>query len=223
MKSKVYISVGSAPTALQAEAADTIFLALETAGLSPRQMEKNEWSYDQPLRSIRRVIEECDGAVVIAFSRYHFLSGTERKKNGAEEPLIDVHLPTVWNQIEAAMAYTRSLPLLVVAEHGLREDGLLEGRYDWRVFWTDFTPEHLRSEAFRGYLDSWKHAVLDRAKSPPESDKLDSGGLSKMTVPQLLRILSLRQAYAVLSALLTLLVGTAAIAFAAGAGSLPWQ
>lgn len=223
MKSKVYISVGSAATAVQAEAVDTIFRVLETTGLSPRQMEKNEWSFEQPLRAIRRVIGECDGAVVIAFSRYHFPSGTERQKNETEEPLVDVRFPTVWNQIEAAMAYTRELPLLVIAEHGLRDDGLLEGRYDWKVFWTDFTPEELRSDAFRGYLESWKHAVLERAKMPSGSDIRADGDPSKMSIAQLLGRLSIPQVWAVLSALVTLLIGVATVAFRVGAGKWPWQ
>ena len=42
-------------------------------------------------------------------------------------------LPTVWNQIEAAMAYTLGRPLLVIVEDGLVSEGLLEGKYDWIV------------------------------------------------------------------------------------------
>jgi len=223
MKSKVFISIGSASTPLQAEAADTIFRAVETVGLSPRQMEKNEWSSEQPLRAIKRVINECDGAVVIAFSRYQFPSGTERKKVGEEEHLSDVRFPTVWNQIEAAMAYMRGLPLLVIAEHGLRDDGLLEGRYDWKVFWTDFRAEELRSEAFIAYLESWKRRVLERAESRSEAAISFEGDPSKMPIGKLLGRLSVPQVWAVLSALAGLLIGVATVAFRAGSGKWPWQ
>ena len=54
----------------------------------------------------------------------------------------------------------RNLPLLVIAEKGLLADGLLEGRYDWKVYWTDFSASELSSAAFLGYLQSWKKLVL---------------------------------------------------------------
>lgn len=221
MKPKVFISVGSAATSVQAEAADTIFRSMEAAGLSPRQMEKNEWTAEQPLRGIKRVIEECHGAVVIAFPRYRFPYGTECKKNGGEKQLTDVRITTVWNQIEAAMAYARNLPLLVIAQHGLLYDGLLEDRYDWKVFRTDFTPEHLRSEAFIGCLERWKERVLERSGLVP----LDNGvtDVSKLSIAQLCGRLTVPQVWGAASAVFGTLVGVATIAFRAGSGRWPWQ
>lgn len=221
MNPKVFISAGTAGTPLQMEASEAIFQALEIAGLSPRQMEKNEWSSEQPLRAIKRVIDECDGAVVIAFSRYQFESGNERKKDGTEQPLSGVRLTTVWNHIEATMTYMRSLPLLVIAEQGLHEEGLLEGRYDWKVFWTDFQPEHLKSEAFRGYLQAWKRLVVEgvtlRSKQPvgPEVD------LSKMPLKKLVGLLTVSQMWKVLATIAALLLGIASIAYQIGAGKWP--
>ena len=152
-KPKVFISVGSNGSAAQRAATDQIFSVIQSCGLSPRQMEKNEWTSEQPLRGIRKVIAECDGAVVVAFTRYEFPAGIEHKKGDERAELRDTRFPTVWNQIEAALAYGRDLPLLVICEQGLRDDGLLEGRYDWKVFWTDFSTADLASERFSGYLE----------------------------------------------------------------------
>src|SRR5258708_22973884 len=124
---KLFISAGTAATTRQKRATEFVFAALRNAGLSPRQMNNNEWSFEQPLRAIRGIIEGCDGIAVVAFSRYAFPSGTERKNEG-DQTLTDVRFPTVWNQIEAAIGYARGLPLLVIAEKGLKEDGLLEGK-----------------------------------------------------------------------------------------------
>jgi hypothetical protein len=222
MQPKVFISIGTACSLLHAEASDTIFQALETAGLSPRQMGRNEWSSEQPLRAIKRVIEECEGGVVIAFCRYQFPAGVERKKDGGESPLSDVRLPTVWNQIEAAMAYTRNLPLLVIAEHGLRDDGLLEGRYDWKVFWTDFKPEHFWSKEFVGFLNSWKRLVDASAASRRQIEAAEND-ISKMSIGQLFAQLSVPQLWATLSAIVGLIIGAATVAFRAGAGKWPWS
>lgn len=233
MKPRVYISIGSAATPRQAEAADVIFHALETAGLSPRQMERNEWSAEQPLRGIKRVIDECHGAVVIAFPRYYFSSGTEREKNGGEKQLADIRITTVWNQIEAAMAYSRNLPLLVIAEHGLLEDGLLEGRYDWKVYWTDFASEELRSDAFIGYLESWKKLVLatedsqklllEQEANQPVSPLNTDADLTKTSIAKLFGQLTIPQLWAASSAIVGMLLSVATIAFRAGAGRWPWQ
>ena|SRR5579863_2831487 len=222
MKPKVYISIGSAASSTQRQAAETVFRSLETAGLSPRQMERNEWTAEQPLRGIKRVIEQCHGIVVIAFPRYQFPSGTERQKDGNDKQLTDIRITTVWNQIEAAMGYARGLPLLVIAEQGLLEDGLLEGRYDWKVYWTDFSAEHLRSDGFVGYLDSWKQLVVEHsaiASQPPMTDP----DLSKMSILQLCGRLTVPQLWAVLSAVIGCLGGVATLGFRAGSGKWPWQ
>jgi hypothetical protein len=222
MKPKVYISVGSAASSIQTQAAETIFRSLEITGLAPRQMEKNEWSAEQPLRGIKRVIDQCHGIVVIAFQRYQFPSGTERQKDGSEKQLTDIRITTVWNQIEAAMGYARGLPLLVIAEQGLHEDGLLEGRYDWKVYWTDFSPEHLRSDRFIGYLESWKQLVVERSAIESKPSITDAD-LSKMSVLQLCGRLTVPQLWGAISAVIGCLAGVAAVGFRAGSGKWPWQ
>jgi hypothetical protein len=169
------------------------------------------------------VIEECHGAVVIAFPRYRFPYGTVREKNGGEKQVTDIRITTVWNQIGAAMAYARNLPLLVIAEHGLLDNGLLEGRYDWKVYWTDFTPEHLRSDAFIGYLESWKQLVLACERNALVSLVNGETDLSKISIAQLWGRLTVPQVWAAISAVLATLAGVAAIAFRAGSGRWPWQ
>ncbi len=220
MKSKVFISIGSACSPLHSEAAEAIFRVLETAGFSPRQMDKTEWSVEQPLSAIKRVIDECEGVVVVAFSRYHFASGTERKKGGGDQPLHDVRLPTVWNQIEAALGYARGLPLFVIAEDGLLESGLLEGRYDWKVCWTDFKRDWFQSKEFVGYLKSWRQLIVENAASRSHGAELD---IAKTSIGQVVRGLSVPQLWSALSAIVGLLIGVATIAYRTGAGKWPWQ
>lgn len=222
MKPKVFISAGTAATRTQADAVDAIFRSLETAGLAPRQMERNEWTAEQPLRGIKRIISECDGAVVIAYTRYKFPFGVERQKNGLEKQLADVCITTVWNQIEAAIAYTKDLPLLVIAEHGLLSDGLLEGRYDWKVYWTDFTPEQLRSDAFLGFLESWKQLVTtENLKTNSDSDS-GLSDVSKISIAQLIGHLTVPQFWAAISALMATLAAAATGGYRIGGGHLPW-
>jgi hypothetical protein len=220
---KVFISVGSSGTEAQRRATDTIFAVLAASGLSPRQMEKNEWSAEQPLRAIRKIIAECHGAVIIAFTRYQFPEGFESTKNESRVALKDVKLPTVWNQIEAALAYGKGLPLLVICEQGLRDDGLLEGKYDWRVFWTNFDTLDLSSNKFSGFVQSWKKLVDEHVNSSSASPVLGESDLSKITMAKILGLLTVPQVVATLSAIVSALVAVATLGFKVGASKWPWQ
>lgn len=81
-----------------------------------------------PLPHIRDVIASCQGALVIAFERWR--SNATVEYPGA--PYAIAHgarrLPTVWNQIEAAMAFQAGLPLLVLAQSGVHQQGMTSPR-----------------------------------------------------------------------------------------------
>jgi len=222
-KPKVFISVGSNGSQRQRDATETIFSVIAATGLSPRQMEKNEWSSEQPLRAIRRVIAECHGAVIVAFTRYEFPSGIERGKNDSSISLGATHFPTVWNQIEAALAYGRDIPLLVICESGLKEDGLLEGKYDWKVFWTDFQAADLNSERFSGFVQSWKNLVDEHVVATASATKSADLDISKLSLAKLFGTLTLPQLWALLGVLASLLTSVAAAAYKLGGGKWPWQ
>jgi len=50
----------------------------------------------------------------------------------------NVRLPTVWNQIEAAMAYAQADCLFSFSSNmDCKYEGMLEERYDWRVKWVN--------------------------------------------------------------------------------------
>lgn len=222
-KPKIFISVGSNGSQVQLNATETIFSVITSAGLSPRQMEKNEWSSEQPLRAIRRVIAECHGAVIVAFTRYEFSQGIEKGKDNSTILLGETHFPTVWNQIEAALAYSRDIPLLIICEHGLKDDGLLEGKYDWKVFWTDFQPADLNSERFLGFVQSWKKLVDEHAATTVKTAQFSDLDLTKLTIIKLLGALTIPQLWALLGILASLFTSVAATAYKLGGGKWPWQ
>ena len=222
-KPKVFISVGSNGSRPQREATETIFSVIAATGLSPRQMEKNEWSSEQPLRAIRRVISECHGAVIIAFTRYEFPSGIERGKGDTMISLGRTCFPTVWNQIEAALAYGRDIPLLVICESGLKEDGLLEGKYDWKVFWTDFQPADLGSERFSGFVQSWKNLVDEHVAKENSAAKSTETDITKLSISKLVGSLTLSQIWAALGIAASVLTSVAATAYKLGGGRWPWE
>jgi hypothetical protein len=57
---------------------------------------------------------------VLALRRIHIDEGTELQASSSAGKLADMNLPTVWNQIKAAMAYSLGQLLLTIVETGLR-------------------------------------------------------------------------------------------------------
>jgi hypothetical protein len=122
-------------------------------------------------------------------------------------PLADVKLPTPWNHIEAAMAYARGLPLMVVVEAGLRSEGLLERGYDWYVQSVKPEAAALSTNEFNGVLASWKQKMIATPKKA-----FSSKTPSDLTVAELLGGLKPVQLWSMLVAL----AGVVAGAFALG-------
>lgn len=126
----VFFSVGSPSTPAQEQFSERVRQFLAREGLTPLTPGQTHNLNLQPLKAVEECMRSCSGVVVLAFERIHVTRGVERR-GGAQPRKVDgQNLPTVWNQVEGAMGYTRGLPLLVLAENGLRADALLENKYD---------------------------------------------------------------------------------------------
>lgn len=158
IRPKVFLSAGRTETPAQDAFVVSITQCLQDEGF---EVVRAQWSSEQPLKPIWRKMQECAGTAVIAFERMHFAEGVEFRGSPKQKRLEDVSVPTIWNQIEATMAYTLGHPLLVVVQDGLRDDGLLEGRYDWYVLRVPLDTTTLSQREFRGVLLDWKDRVVE--------------------------------------------------------------
>ena len=117
--------------------------------------------HNSPLVKITEVLQGSKGAIVVAFSRIHVQKGSEK---GVE--LEDAHITTPWNQIEAAMAYVQHIPILVIAEKGLKKEGLIEIGNGWYVHEMEMVPESLKEESFELSFNEWAQTVKSNKKPP---------------------------------------------------------
>ena len=105
---------------------------------------------EDTIKYIEGTMNECSGAVILAFERVHIERGQEFRgghlPKRVPKSLVDVKLTTVWNQIEAAIAELRGLPLLIMFEDGLRIDGFLEHN-TWRPIGLSLDTAQLKSGA----------------------------------------------------------------------------
>ena len=166
----IFISVGRTATTEQEAFVSAIEAYLRENGLNPRALGRSDFSSLQPLKFIEQVMNECSGTVVLAFERIHVIEGVELEGGEEEKKILDAKVPTIWNQIEAAMAYVLKQPLLVIVEKGLRNEGLLEFGYDWYVQWAIIDPDIVTGREFVGVFEDWKKRVINYHQSKERND-----------------------------------------------------
>jgi hypothetical protein len=156
----IFLSVGHALTSEQKQFVDAVGALLTSHDLVPRTVGRTDFADRQPLKHIAEVLRLCSGTIVVALKRIQITAGSELNDSSVTSDITNVSLPTVWNQIEAAMAYSMGQPLLTIVETGLRNEGVLEDGYDWYVKWLDLTPASLAEPAFLKTFAAWKNSVI---------------------------------------------------------------
>jgi hypothetical protein len=206
MTTDVFLSVGRTSTDQQEAFVREVERLLFENDLRPRNVGREEYSSVQPLKAVQEVMDQCQGAVVIAFERLFVQDGSWRRGSSHQESVANAFLPTVWNQIEAALAYSKGLPLLVIVERGILAEGLLEPGYDWFVQRVDLEPSALRTPESVGRLADWKRRVAAfeaaRPKATEGTPQLDP---ASMTIGQIVGALRPAQFRALLAAAIGIL------------------
>jgi hypothetical protein len=174
MPIKVFVSVGRTSTTRQEEFVSGIERHMLDHGLLPQALGRNYWSSQQPLKAIVELMNQCAGVAIIGFERLRIVEAVDRRGSDGERTLNNFALPTVWNQVEAAMAYMRGLPLLVIVEDELKQEGLLEAGYDWYVQRLPADPRAIADREFLGIFADWRsrvevyHATAAKTAAPVE-------------------------------------------------------
>ena len=221
---KIFLSVGRTRDKAQEQFIAAIEARLEAEGMKPCTVGRNFFKNKAPLESVSELMKECSGAVIIALERLHFPEGVERRGHPECKHLADVKLPTIWNQTEAAMAYVNELPILLIAEHGLRIEGFLENGYQWSVHWVDVSTAALTSQEFNGIFADWKKQVILVPKHGSRTPEFED--IEALTVKQFLSALgrlSLPKIWGLLSSIFAVLATIASVAYRIGAGQWPWK
>lgn len=215
MSHNIFLSVGRTSTSEQENFVRSIEKYLESNDLKPLTVGRTYYKNQQPLKSVEECLKECSGTLIIAFERTYIERGIEKRGSQNEMTLANSCLPTVWNQIEAAMSYALGMPILVVVENGIKSEGLLEKGYDWYVTWVNITDSILSNTEFIGIFNDWKKRAeqFNLKESKTETKQLETENL---TIGQILNSLKPSQLWAIGTAFVTLLAGVAAIAYKIG-------
>ncbi len=183
----------------------------------PRTVGRNEFTSQQPLKHIDRLMQECSGTAIVAFERLYIQDGSERRGSDQERLVKNTGLPTVWNQVEAAMAYVRGHPLLVIVEDGLRREALLEPNYDWYVQRVRLDASILHDREFTGIFSDWKRLVEDSHAAKQRPSKTPHViAPSNLTVGELFLLLTPAQVWKIGAAVAGLMSAAALAGYRLG-------
>lgn len=163
----------------QQEFVDRICAYLDSRGFAPRTLGVTDYDMDAPLKAIRRLMQESNGLITIAFRRTYVTQATEyhgtNLPNLKEFALADQWLTSPWAHIEPAMAYQLGLPILLFREDGVVADGLFEqgvvGSY-MPVFDTSRAlDDYFASPEWEALIVKWEsqvRTVVERKGNPPQ-------------------------------------------------------
>jgi hypothetical protein len=202
----IFFSVGRASTEQQESFIKSVEARLRSEGLEPHTVGRSSFGSSAPLKTISEDLDKCYGAVVLALERYYYPNGFEMHGGNNQKSLSDIRLPTTWNQIEAAMAYSRGHPLLVIVENTLKPEGLLDDKYDWYVQRVKIDNETLSSQEFNGVFSDWKNKVKNGLENKHSYSFLKNN-LSKITFDDLLS-LNASQIWSIFGAIIALFGGS---------------
>jgi hypothetical protein len=101
------------------------------------------------------------GACILGMTRFHSFGGKYKEGSPEETSVSDQLVPSVWCQIEGAMAYQMELPLLILKEDSLYVEGMFNPSiHEWmivRIHPDD--PNEITQNPMKGFIESWIEEV----------------------------------------------------------------
>jgi len=155
----------------QFEMVKSIYRILSRNRLTPRTLGVNEYDFKEPLKAIRRLLNQSHGLLALAFRKTTVDRGSTIRRRGDDAPkheeLSGLGLTSPWVQIETAMAYQIDIPIMVLREQDVNDDGLLQDGvvvHHMPVFSFDNgTSTFFKGREFNAALKQFVQAVNDKA------------------------------------------------------------
>jgi hypothetical protein len=202
---RVFLSVGSPKDEEQEKFIAAFENRLRQSGFLPQTVGRDYRTNDRPIVQIKNLMASCDAVAVLALERTFIETGMEKRGGDDEKPLNHVILPTAWNQVEAALAYSNDKPLLMVVEKGIRLEGFIDFGNDWFVHQLEPHDGSLQSSELASLLSDWRL----RAEASSKPSKVGhTGSIDELGLGQILARLTL-SSWAALIAILSALVALA--------------
>lgn len=158
MSTHIFISRPSTLPKQFSKPYDLFHAFLDAENLTARRLGSTDYSLEAPLQAIIRIMEECQGVIVLGYPQIEIFQHVRRSNDIQQEPSFQFATP--WNQIEAALGYGAKLPVLVVAHPGIGGGIFDHGVTGQYVLGIDLTVKdwHLRRDFQQVYAE-WKKKI----------------------------------------------------------------
>ncbi|MEX0289592.1 MAG: hypothetical protein AB3N14_10830 [Flavobacteriaceae bacterium] len=120
-----------------------------------------EWEDNDPLIPILKELKDSCGCLVLALERYYIQEGTAKRGSDQESSLAKEAFTSPWLQIEAALARSLDLPLIILKDKALTNEGLIHNdKQEWgivRINQDDI--EEIREYPVKNFILNWINQV----------------------------------------------------------------
>ena len=180
---RIFISMGTPYTDAYAAFRDELERLLrDRCKVDPRIIGRNEYPPGSPIHKIAEVMRTCDGVIIVAYERKFVHEGIERRGGQDERKIESATYTTPWNHIESAIAFSLRLPIYIIAQRGLVEEGLIETKVDWYVQKIEFTVQNLQRPEVFDSLEAW---ITERVSAHAKRNRLALEGFPKLRLLEL--------------------------------------
>lgn len=178
VKIPVFLSYPKPHLQVQQQFIERVSAYLQDHGFEPRTLGVTDYDMSAPLKAIRRLMLESNGLVTIAFKRtlvkIAIVRAGAELPDTTEEERCDFWLTSPYCQIEPAMAYQLGLPILILREKGVINDGLLDkgvvGSYMPEFDLDKPIDDYFGGSSWKDVIGRWEgfaRAVVEIKGNPP--------------------------------------------------------
>jgi hypothetical protein len=124
----IFLSYGGPHRLDQQQFLRRLRLEMQHLGVALHSLRPGEYSPDKPFDQIADLMAECRAALVVGLERSHGYAVFEREQSDGQTVHQNYYTPTAWNQIEGSMASALRLPVVVLRERRLHQEGIFEAK-----------------------------------------------------------------------------------------------
>ena len=136
---------------------------LESEGMSPQMLERTDYPNFGVLAEVQRLMGDCAGALIFGFKELEVHDGVWRVGTPEEKQVKEMSLSTSWNQIEAGMALTLGLPLLVICQRGVA-GGIFDTSAGEHQVYRSLIEDGWNAPGFTHAFTDWSADVRERGR-----------------------------------------------------------
>lgn len=161
---RIFISKPGYLSYQQEQCVASIVAKLESDGMRPQTLERADYPNFGTLAEVQRLMGDCAGAVIFGFKELEVHDGVWRVGTPDEKQVKEMCLSTSWNQIEAGMAITFGLPLLVICQRGL-SGGIFDAAAGEHQVYRAVIEDGWTASNFVSSFTDWSADVRERGRA----------------------------------------------------------